>query len=190
MPLELLSSVPDLFVIDRVLDEAALDRALVEAAEEACDAVVAMRAKEGAALASELEARLDELERATSAVRASLPSLIDDRRTRVRDRVDALLEGTGATLDAGRLEQEIAVLAERSDVTEELVRLESHRAQMLELTRDLAQPVGKRIDFLLQEMSREVNTIGSKIQDGAVTPHVIALKASIEQMREQAQNVL
>jgi uncharacterized protein (TIGR00255 family) len=94
------------------------------------------------------------------------------------------------SLDPSRLEQEVAVLADRSDVTEELVRLDSHRAQMLELTEISDAPVGKRIDFLLQEMNREANTIGSKVQDGTITPHVVALKACIEQMKEQAQNVL
>jgi len=101
-----------------------------------------------------------------------------------------LLAGVNAELEPARLEQEIAMLADRSDVTEELVRLDSHGSQMLELIEDSDAPVGKRIDFLLQEMAREANTIGSKVQDGAMTTHVIALRASIEQMREQAQNVL
>jgi uncharacterized protein (TIGR00255 family) len=123
-------------------------------------------------------------------LRAALPALVDSRRARLRDRLDALLADTDASLDPARLEQEVAVLADRSDVTEEVVRLDSHRAQMLELTGKTNAAVGKRIDFLLQEMTRETNTIGSKVQDGTVTPHVIALKATIEQMREQAQNVL
>ncbi len=82
------------------------------------------------------------------------------------------------------------MLADRSDVAEELVRLDSHRDQMLDLIEKSSAAVGKRIDFLLQEMAREANTIGSKVQDGTITAHVIALKACIEQMREQAQNVL
>jgi uncharacterized protein (TIGR00255 family) len=149
-----------------------------------------MREREGAALAAELNARLDEVKRLLDTLETALPALIESRRVRLRDRLDALLTDTTVTLEPSRLEQEIAVLAERSDVTEELARLESHRSQMLELTRDSDSPVGKRMDFLLQEMTREVNTVGSKIQDGTVTAHVIALKASIEQMREQAQNVL
>lgn len=190
LPLALLSSVPDLFVISRDLDEDALDAALAAAAEAACQAVVTMRDKEGAALASDLGARLDDLGDTVSAIRAVLPELVGSRRARLRDRLDALLADTHVTLEPGRLEQELAVLADRADVTEELVRLDSHIAQMRELTKNSKAPVGKRIDFLLQEMSREANTIGSKVQDGAVTPHVVALKACIEQMREQAQNVL
>ncbi len=190
LPLALLSSVPDLFVISRTLDEEALERALEQAAAEACGAVMAMRDNEGEALAAELTERLRELGTSVEALKAAAPELLEVRRTRLRDRLEALLAGVDAELDPARLEQEIAVLADRSDVAEELVRLDSHHDQMLELIENSSTAVGKRIDFLLQEMAREANTIGSKVQDGTMTPHVIALKACIEQMREQAQNVL
>lgn len=190
LPLALLSAVPDLFVVNRDSDERALDTSLERAAVAACEAVAAMRAKEGEALAAELRGRLAELEETLAALKTALPELVESRRSRLRDRLDALLADAKTSVDAARLEQEVAILAERSDVTEELVRLESHRTQMLELTENSNAPVGKRIDFLLQEMSREANTIGSKVQDGTITPRVIALKACIEQMREQAQNVL
>ena len=190
VPLALLSSVPDLFVTHREVDEEALDAALVRAAEAACKSVNAMRNAEGAALATELQKRLGEVQQTLASLETALPTLVESRRSRLRDRLDALLSGTDASLDSARLEQEVAVIADRSDVTEELVRLESHRAQMLELTEKSDAPVGKQIDFLLQEMTRETNTIGAKVQDGTVTPNVIALKATIEQMREQAQNVL
>jgi uncharacterized protein (TIGR00255 family) len=190
LPLALLSSVPDLFVIHRNIDEKALDRSLEQAAEAACQAVMAMRNKEGDALAAELGSRLSELSTSVEALRIAVPAMLEGRRTRLRDRLDALLAGAEADLEPSRLEQEIAVLADRSDVAEELVRLDSHRDQMLELIENSSAPVGKRIDFLLQEMAREANTIGSKVQDGTLTTHVIALKACIEQMREQAQNVL
>ena len=190
LPLALLSSVPDLFVINRVLDEEALERALEQAASSACDAVVAMRRNEGAALAIELKERLLDLSSSIATVKTAAPQLLESRRARLRDRLEALVADVGAGLDPSRLEQEIAVLADRSDVAEELVRLDSHRDQMLELIENSSGAVGKRIDFLLQEMAREANTIGSKVQDGSITPHVIALKACIEQMREQAQNVL
>jgi uncharacterized protein (TIGR00255 family) len=190
VPLALLSSVPDLFVVHRNIDEEALDRSLEQAAVAACDAVMAMRDKEGDALAAELGSRLSELGASVAALRIAVPEMLEGRRTRLRDRLDALLAGVEAELEPARLEQEIAVLADRSDVAEELVRLDSHRDQMLELIENSSAPVGKRIDFLLQEMAREANTIGSKVQDGTMTTHVIALKACIEQMREQAQNVL
>jgi uncharacterized protein (TIGR00255 family) len=190
VPLSVLSSVPDLFVADRSVDEAALDRALSVAAEAACDAVLTMRENEGHALASELNDRLSELLAHLSGLTEAVPSMLEDRRLRLRDRLDTLLVDRDAALDPSRIEQEIALLADRSDVAEELVRLESHHAQMLELIEDSDGAVGKRIDFLLQEMAREANTIGSKVQGGATTAHVIELKACIEKMREQAQNVL
>ena len=190
VPLALLSSVPDLFVVNRNIDEEALDRSLEQAAEAACTAVMAMRDSEGDALAAELGTRLSELGASVGALKIAVPEMVEGRRTRLRDRLDALLAGGEAHLEPSRLEQEIAVLADRSDVAEELVRLDSHRDQMLELIENSSAPVGKRIDFLLQEMAREANTIGSKVQDSTMTTHVIALKAAIEQMREQAQNVL
>jgi uncharacterized protein (TIGR00255 family) len=116
--------------------------------------------------------------------------MLDERRARLRDRLDALLGDTHIALEPSRLEQEIALLADRSDIAEELVRLESHRVQMLELIENSNAAIGKRIDFLLQEMAREANTIGSKVQDASITAHVVALKACIEKMREQAKNVL
>ena len=190
LPLALLASVPDLFVINRTIDEKELERALEQAATEACNTVIAMRDNEGEALAAELTERLLELGTSVEALKAAAPELLEARRTRLRDRLEVLLAGVDAELDPSRLEQEIAVLSDRSDIAEELVRLESHRDQMLELIENSSAPVGKRIDFLLQEMAREANTIGAKVQDGTLTSHVIALKACIEQMREQAQNVL
>lgn len=190
LPLSLLSVAPDLFVATRELDDETVEQALGQATDTACSAVIAMRNLEGETLAAELGRRLAEVETTLATLHAALPALVDSRRARLRDRIEGLLGDTSMSLDPGRLEQEIAILADRSDVTEELVRLRSHLGQMLELTENLREPVGKRIDFLLQEMSREANTIGSKLQDGTVTPHVIALKAGIEQMREQAHNVL
>jgi len=190
LPLALLSSVPDLFTVDRNIDEEALDRSLEQAAVAACDAVMAMRDKEGDALAAELRSRLSDLGAGVGALKLAVPEMLEARRTRLRDRLDALLAGVNGELEPSRLEQEIALLADRTDVAEELVRLDSHRDQMLELIENSDAPVGKRIDFLLQEMAREANTIGSKVQDATMTTHVIALKACIEQMREQAQNVL
>ena len=190
LPLSLLSSVPDLFVASRAIDEEALEQALGAAADEACDAIAAMRRTEGKALAAELTSRLDDAAAHVQALQAELPRVVEGRRTRLRDRLEALLADVDVELQPARLEQEVAVLADRSDIAEELVRFDSHRSQMLELIDNSSKPVGKRIDFLLQEMAREVNTIGSKVQDSPVTTLVIELKTTVEQMREQAQNVL
>lgn len=190
LPLSLLSSVPELFVVNRTIDEEALDQALAAAAEEACDAVTSMRHAEGEALAEVFVTLLGNAARHVTALESELPRVVQARRSRLRDRLETLLEDVDVELQPGRLEQEIAVIADRSDIAEELVRLESHRSQMLELIDNSSKAVGKRIDFLLQEMAREINTIGSKVQDTTVTTLVIELKTTVEQMREQAQNVL
>jgi uncharacterized protein (TIGR00255 family) len=190
LPLSVLSCVPDLFVASKAIDEEELDKALAAAAAEACSAITAMRRAEGKALAHELKTRLGEVAAQMEALRAELPGMVEGRRTRLRARLEALLQDVDVELQPSRLEQEVAVLADRSDIAEELVRLDSHRSQMLALIDDSRKPVGKRIDFLLQEMAREANTIGSKVQDAAIATLVIELKATVEQMREQAQNVL
>jgi uncharacterized protein (TIGR00255 family) len=94
----------------------------------------------------------------------------------------------GTELDPQRLAQEVALLADRCDITEELVRLESHFVQFDE-TLDLQEPVGRKLDFLMQEINREVNTIGSKANDAAITSLVVQMKAELEKMREQVQNI-
>ena len=190
VPLALLSCVPDLFVVQGGVDDEALDQALELATNEACAAVESMRVREGTALKTELTQLLDQLASAVEAIRKGAPELVLGRQSRLRDRVKTLLRDVDVQPDSSRLEQEIALLAERSDITEELTRLDSHDAQMRELFETSDGPVGKRIDFLLQEMAREANTIGAKAQGSEVTPQVIALKACIEQMREQSQNVL
>lgn len=190
LPLSVLSCVPDLFVASKAIDEEELDKALAAAAAEACSAITAMRRAEGKALAHELKTRLGEVAAQMEALRAKLPGMVEGRRARLRARLEALLEDVDVELQPSRLEQEVAVLADRSDIAEELVRLDSHRSQMLALIEDSSKPVGKRVDFLLQEMAREANTVGSKVQDAAIATLVIELKATVEQMREQAQNVL
>ncbi len=190
LPLSVLSCVPDLFVASKAIDQEELDEALAAAAAEACSAITAMRRAEGKALAHELKTRLGEVAAQMEALRAELPGMVEGRRTRLRARLEALLEDVEVELQPSRLEQEVAVLADRSDIAEELVRLDSHRSQMLALIERSSKPVGKRVDFLLQEMAREANTIGSKVQDAAIATLVIELKATVEQMREQAQNVL
>jgi uncharacterized protein (TIGR00255 family) len=107
-------------------------------------------------------------------------------RQKLKTRLEQLLEG--AEMDESRLFQEVALLADRCDITEELVRLSSHFNQFDEALRSF-EPVGRKLDFLMQEMNREVNTIGSKSNDAGITNLVIQIKAEMEKMREQVQNV-
>ncbi|HEX3762343.1 MAG TPA: YicC/YloC family endoribonuclease [Kofleriaceae bacterium] len=150
----------------------------------------AMRVAEGAALAAELALRLDELValRARIAVlAAAAPQQIARRLT---ERVRRLVQDAGADaqLDAGRLAQEVALLAERADVTEELVRLASHLDQARGLLAATGA-VGRRLDFLVQEIGRELNTIGAKATAAEITTAIVDAKATLEKIREQVQNV-
>jgi uncharacterized protein (TIGR00255 family) len=106
----------------------------------------------------------------------------------LRDRAERLRNSVEIDIETPRLEQEIAMFAERSDISEELTRLESHSAQFLGLV-DGEEAVGRRLDFLLQEMSREANTVGAKSPDAAISHAIVEVKAEIERMREQVQNV-
>ncbi len=108
----------------------------------------------------------------------------------MRERIRKLLDEQGMSLDEGRLEHEVAVYADKADVAEELARLRSHCDQFVDLMQSTGPTHGRKLDFLLQEMAREVNTIGSKISDADITRLVVEMKADVERMREQAQNIL
>lgn len=190
LPLSLLSSVPELFRVGTQLDLTDAEQALGAATREAVSAVWAMRHKEGEALAADLGGHLAQLEEEVTAVRTRLPMMVDEYRTKLRARLERLLADTEATLDDARLEQEVAVLADKSDVAEELSRLDSHAAQLRVLLAGEGKELGKRLDFLLQEMTREANTVGSKSADAELAQRVVAMKTAISRMREQAQNVL
>jgi uncharacterized protein (TIGR00255 family) len=149
---------------------------------------VAMRNQEGERLAADLEARLAAIESALERIRVRAPARLVVERDRIRRVVTELLDGV--PLDEDRVAREVAFLAERWDVSEELVRLRSHvelfRASMASGTEE---PVGKRLSFLSQEMNREANTIGSKANDAPIEHEVIAIKDEIERLREQIENV-
>jgi uncharacterized protein (TIGR00255 family) len=116
-----------------------------------------------------------------------VPAVLVEHRTRLTDRVNKLLEGSGATLSSTDLIREVALIADRSDIAEELVRLESHVAQFDRLL-DEESP-GRSLDFLAQELAREANTIASKSLDVAITHMVVELKTQVERLREQLQNL-
>jgi uncharacterized protein (TIGR00255 family) len=145
-----------------------------------------MRRQEGAALKDDLQHRLDSLEEIIGGVEEAGPALVRKKLVALQERLDNLLQGVD--IDPARLAQEVAVMADRSDVTEELVRLRSHIRQFRHFLQ-LNEPVGRRLDFLLQEFLREINTLASKIGDAAVAHHTVELKNEIEKMREQVQNL-
>lgn len=148
--------------------------------------MASMRKKEGELLAQDILARLNHLRECKTAVSARAPHVAGETFDRMKLRVEKLLGD--AIPDLPRLNQELATYADRCDITEELVRLDAHMVQFDRTIRG-TEPVGKTLDFLLQEMGREVNTIGSKANDAAITADVVRMKAELERLREQVQNV-
>lgn len=169
-----------------VTDDSELQPALMSAVQAALNAIDAMRSREGEALHADLSARRRQVAQWVGQISERAPQVISEYRQKLKLRLEQLLDGV--ELDAARLTQEVALMADRCDVTEELVRLASHFAQFDE-TMELAEPVGRKLDFMMQEMNREINTIGSKSSDAEITSLVIRIKAEMEKMREQVQNI-
>lgn len=194
-----LSGEPDLNVIARlpgVMQTAReeLNKTTQIAVENALDAALneleAMRQREGDALKTELSARLAEIERQTALIEPNAASVAENYRVKVSKKIADFLAKSDAQieLEAGRLAQEVAYLSERSDISEELARLKSHVAQFRE-TCDAPGEIGKRLDFLTQELNREANTILSKATDMVIKEAALVIKAEIEKLREQVQNI-
>ena len=165
-------------------DAEPLHTAALELLGEAASGLASARAREGAEMELAIRDRLDSIEIHVAQVREWLPEIRDGLRQKLLQRIEDL----GQTLDPGRLEQEVAFLAQKIDVDEELDRLAAHvKEARLVLERD--DPVGRRLDFLMQEFNRESNTLSSKSVDSRTTQVAVELKVAIEQMREQVQNI-
>lgn len=188
--LALLARYPDIFVqVDAEDAGVEIDGdALREAVLEAARNVATMREDEGLRLSADLEARLAAIEASLAAIERVAPERLAAERDRLRAAIAEL--AAGVALDEDRLAQEVAYLAERWDVNEELVRFRSHIEIFRELLeKDAAEAVGKRLAFLVQEMHREANTIGSKANDARISHQVVSVKDEIERLREQVENV-
>ena len=160
------------------------------ALKEALDNLELMRESEGAALAEELRVRVAKIEAEVPIIENAASGLVDAYRQRLQKRIAELVARGGQVieLDAGRLAQEVAYLADRSDISEELVRLRSHLEQF-RASLEVQGEIGKRLDFLLQELNREANTVLSKSTEIAIKDAGLAIKAEVEKLREQVQNV-
>lgn len=172
-----------------VLEEESIDpQTVIPLAQDALEAAVTelckSRAREGTKVQKMLEQRCVDMEALINDVRTRLPSVLVEMRQKLDQRVEALQ----VKLDNDRLEQELAIIAQKLDVSEELDRLAAHIDEVRSTLGDDA-PVGRRLDFLMQELNREANTLGSKSADSETTRQVVDLKVLIEQMREQVQNV-
>jgi len=167
-------------------DLTAIEPSVVRVTEEALTRLNEMRAQEGRHLADDVRLRIDALKSSLSDIERRLPELRAMYEERLRTRIAELNSETNITED--RLALEVALLAEKSDVTEEVVRLKSHFIHMIEML-DAEDPSGRRLDFLSQEIQREINTLGVKTRDGNVAKIVLEMKAELEKIREQIQNI-
>jgi uncharacterized protein (TIGR00255 family) len=155
--------------------------------EQAINALDQMRQTEGSYIAKDFEARLEVLEQGLDIVEKATDGLLQNYRDRVSSRIEALTQGL-VELDQGRIAQEAAILADRSDISEEVVRARSHIEQFRNIM-DAQGPAGRKLNFLLQEFSREFNTMGAKIGQTAAAHTIVDIKAEIEKLREQVQNI-
>lgn len=166
-------------------DQQALSALTLSALDTALDSLCAMRRREGEAMRGDVETRLDTLERTAHAIDERAPQWLEEYRQRLRARIEEICQ---MQLDEARLTQEVALAADKAAVDEETVRLCSHIAQMRDLLKQ-SEPAGRKLDFLVQEMNREVNTTGSKSSDLILTGMVVDAKAELEKIREQIQNI-
>lgn len=165
----------------------ALWPALAQAAQGAVDSLLAMRQREGEALAADLLGRCDRIEALARGVAGRAPQVVEEFRSRLVRRLDELL-GAANPLDPQRLAQEVAIMADKADIAEELARLASHISQFRSILA-ADEAVGRKLDFLVQELGREINTIGSKSADVTIAHSVVEAKAELEKIKEQVQNV-
>jgi uncharacterized protein (TIGR00255 family) len=169
-------------------DEDLLLKALSEAVKEAAANLDAMRITEGAKLMEDILQRGELIERTVEGIEVYAPEVAKNYAAKLKDRIQDLL-GDDAVVPEDRILLEAAVFADKSNITEEMVRLKSHCSQLRSIAADTSGPIGKKLDFLVQEMNRESNTIGSKANDIHITNDVLLLKAEIEKIREQVQNI-
>ncbi len=161
-------------------------KTLSPAVEKALERLKTMREREGKRLAGDMLGRLKKIVAGVKRIEKKSGKVMVEYRERMERRLQELLDG--AEVDSRRLEEEVALLAEKSDICEEITRLKSHVSEFTDSVKS-SKPVGKRLNFILQEMNREVNTIGSKSVSGIISSDVIQLKEEIERIREQVQNV-
>jgi uncharacterized protein (TIGR00255 family) len=187
LTLDTLARLPDVLkVADGESTAEELWPAFEAALLQAVGNLVAMRVREGALLVEDLSARISRVEALRDVVAQRAPQVVEEYRNRLARRLEELLP-QGNAVDPQRLAQEVALFADRSDISEELQRLGSHIAQFRQALAS-GEAVGRKLDFLVQELGREVNTIGSKANDAAVTAQVVEAKSELEKIREQVQN--
>ncbi|MGM0471366.1 MAG: YicC/YloC family endoribonuclease [Bacillota bacterium] len=189
LDVNLLAQFTDVLEVEEVAEDLdALWPKIKEGTEAALDELIKMRNQEGQKLLTDLEHRAAEIDELIAQIETRVPEMVTEYQKQLSSRVEDLL--ADAEVDQDRLANEVAVIADKSDVSEELVRMKSHLEQFQStLESNITEPVGKKLDFIAQEMHREVNTIGAKINDSEVSSYVIDLKSAVDKIREQVRNV-
>ena len=183
--LELLARAPGVLQAeDRGADAASFWPAVEKALTQGLASLVKMREKEGAHLAKDLAARMNAVQKAVGRIQKQAPQVLK----RYREQLSARIQQAGVEVEPQRLAQEVVLFTDRSDISEEVTRLKSHFQQFQDCLK-AGEPVGRTLDFLAQEMNREVNTLGAKANDSFISTDVVLLKTELEKFREQVQNV-
>ena len=171
----------------RELDEDLLEECLMNALDMAIENILQMRLKEGQELKEDLLLKLDLIQDMLELVDERAPLVVEEYRDKLRERISELLDDS-LEIDEDRLSIEVAIFADKCSIDEEIVRLRSHIKQFKSILEE-DNPVGRKLDFLVQEFNREINTIGSKANDMEISKYVVDLKAEVEKIREQIQNI-
>ena len=178
--------MPDVLTIqEKEEDQQAVRELFDEALSAALGELIAMREREGESMKQDMLQKLTRIEEIRGEIAQRAPLVVEDYRARLAELIAALTDGE---IDEARLITEVAIFADRAAIDEELVRLLSHIAQ-IRATVELSEPVGRKLDFLVQELNREVNTIGSKAMDAQISQCVVQAKGEVEKLREQVQNI-
>lgn len=187
IPLELLAGAKDLITVKEEQEEVEpYWKEIVPILKQSFEAMDEMKRSEGESLAKDIHQRTERITQEIESIKLRFPSCLEAYRNRLHGRIQSLLGGI--EVEPSRFQQEMAFLAERTDITEEIVRAESHLVQFIGLL-DEKDPVGRKLDFLLQEIHREVNTISAKANDAETSQRVVEIKSELEKIREQVQNI-
>ena len=190
VPLQAVNSISNEWIQqqDTPIAEEVLSDIVKEATTQALDALIAMRTAEGQHINQDLLERIGTLEKIITKIDTNKSGAVEAYREHIKTKIQEYLISLEASISEDRFIQEIALLADKTDITEEIVRFTSHVVQLKNTLAD-TNSIGRKVDFILQEMNREVNTIGSKAMDSIVTEFVVQLKCELEKIREQVQNV-
>ena len=190
VPLQAVNSISNEWIQqqDTPIAEDVLSEIVQESTNQALDALITMRTVEGKHIEQDLLSRITTLENIIKRIDENKAGAVDAYREHIKGKIQEYLVSLEASISEDRFLQEIALLADKTDITEEIVRFTSHVVQLKNTLVD-KNSIGRKVDFILQEMNREVNTIGSKAMDSSITEFVVQLKCELEKIREQVQNV-